>query len=219
MRLNYKQLFECLLELLLPRSRAVREIEAMSPADWRRRAGRAAGHLPPDTLALFDYGNKLTRQAIWELKYRGNKKITTLLADCLYEELAEELSLRKAFENFERPLLIPMPLSGKRQRQRGFNQSQFLAAALLERGGGRFFEAAREVLVKVKDTESQTKKNRAERLKNLSGCFAVRSPAKIAGRNVILLDDVTTTGATFEEARKTLARAGAGKILAVAVAH
>ncbi len=214
-----KKFFEYILELLLPRPEAVRNVEAMRPEDLRRRAPRARQNLPPDTLALFDYGNPLMRQAIWELKYRGNKKIAKLLADCLYEELAEELFERKSFEAFVRPLLIPMPLSKGRERQRDFNQCELLAAALEERGGGHFFEVGRDLLIKVRETESQTKKNRAERLKNLSGCFALSQPEKVSGRNIILLDDVTTTGATFEEARKTLAQAGARKILAVAAAH
>ncbi|MDO8591080.1 MAG: hypothetical protein Q7R65_03840 [bacterium] len=215
-----KKLFEYLLELLLPRPMAVREIEAMHPEDLRQRAGRAGGNLPPDTLALFDYKNSLVRQAIWELKYRGNKKIAMLLSDCLYEELTEELSERKVFETFDKPVLIAIPLSKNRERERGWNQCALLAAALEERGGGNnFFEVAQNILVKIKDTDSQTKKHRSERLKNLSGCFAVVDSAEILGRNIILLDDVTTTGATFEEARKTLTRSGARKVLAIAVAH
>ena len=214
-----KKILEYVLEFLLPRSNALRDIEAMKPEDMRVVAPPANTNLPPDTIALFDYQNSLVRQAIWELKYRGNKKVARLLANCLYEELVEELSERKTFEMFEKPLLIPIPLSKRRERERGFNQCELLATELQTRDDGNFFEVGRNILVKVKDTESQTKKNRVERLKNLSGCFAVPNPKKITGRNIILLDDVVTTGATIEEARKTLARGGAKKILAVALAH
>jgi len=215
-----QKIFEKLLELILPQAKSVQEIENLTPAELLKRAGRAQGNLPKDTLAIFDYKNPLMRQAIWELKYRGNKKIAALLADCLYDELAEEISERKAFENFTEPVLISIPISATRRRERGWNQTEILATALLKRGGsGAFFEIDTTILAKIKNTESQTKKNRAERLESLHGCFEINLPEKIAGRNIILLDDVTTTGATFEEARQTLTKAGAKKILAVAVAH
>jgi ComF family protein len=215
-----KKFIENLLDFLLPRSKMVQDIETITAEELRKRTPRSAGNLPSDTLALFDYKSPLIRQAIWELKYRGNKKVARLLAECLYEELVEEIVDRNSFGNFLEPILIPIPLSKARERERGWNQTEILASALLERGGSRnFFEVNRNILVKIKDTESQTKKNRAERLENLQGCFHVRSPEIIAGRNIILLDDVTTTGATFEEARKTLAQAGARKVLSVALAH
>jgi len=122
-----KKILEYVLEFLLPRSNALRDIEAMKPEDMRVVAPPANTNLPPDTIALFDYQNSLVRQAIWELKYRGNKKVARLLANCLYEELVEELSERKTFEMFEKPLLIPIPLSKRRERERGFNQCELLA--------------------------------------------------------------------------------------------
>ena len=78
-----QKIFEKLLELILPQAKSVQEIENLTPAELLKRAGRAQGNLPKDTLAIFDYKNPLMRQAIWELKYRGNKKIAALLADCL----------------------------------------------------------------------------------------------------------------------------------------
>lgn len=215
-----KKLFEQLLDFILPRSKAVRDIETITPEKLRELVGRPIANLPPDTLALFDYKNPLIRQAIWELKYRGNKKVATLLAECLYEELVEEIADRNSLYNFEQPILIPIPLSKKRLQERGWNQTELLTSALKERtGSNSFFEIRHDILTKTKDTESQTRKNRAERLRNLHDCFEIKSTEKILGRNIILLDDVTTTGATLEEARRTLLKSGAKKILSVAIAH
>lgn len=218
-----KKILEYLLDLVLPRPQNVRVLEEMNPEKFRAATSpselRAADHTPENPFTLFDYKHSLVRQAIWELKYRGNKKIAKLLAECLYEELVEELTERKTFENFEKPLLIPVPLSKKRLWERGFNQCELLADALETLDRENFFEVCRNVLIKVKDTESQTKNNRASRLKNLKNCFAVPRPEKIAGRNIILLDDVITTGATLDETRRTLKRAGVRKIFCVAVAH
>ncbi len=217
--MGIKKILEYLLDLVLPRSEKVRVLEEMSAEEFRAACqSRAALPLSPEkTLALFDYQKPLVRQAIWELKYRGNKKIAALLAQCLYEELAEELSERKTFGHFEKPLLVPVPLSKKRLRERGFNQCELLAD-VLKNLGGNFFEVRFDLLVKTKDTESQTSKNRARRLENLKGCFSVSRPEEVAGRNVIVLDDVVTTGATFEEARRTLQAAGA-RVMLAAVAH
>ena len=215
-----KDYMKRLLDFLLPRSKTVAEIESLTSEELRKRVPRSKNNLPENILALFDYKNPIIRQAIWELKYRGNKKVVALLAECLYEELAEEIAERKVFDSFELPILIPIPLSKKRKLERGFNQTELLSDGLLKHAStSTFFEVNNHILLKIKDTESQTKKNRTERLKNLRDCFSVQDPAKIAGRNIILLDDVITTGATFEEARKTLETAGARKVVAIAVAH
>lgn len=214
-----KKIFSYLLELILPQSKILREIDSLKPEDLKKMALRNSGNLPAHCLALFDYRQRLIRQMIWELKYRGNKKVACLFADYLYEELAEELSERHSFESFDRPILIPIPLSKTRLKERSFNQCELVTENLKKLNSGDFFEDGAGILVKIKDTVSQTKKNRSERLENLDGCFCVPNPAKISGRNIILFDDVTTTGATFDEARKTLKSAGAKKILSVALAH
>lgn len=219
------KILEYLLDLVLPQPKNVRLLEAMGPAAFRVAAtlGVAAINYSPSThektLTLFDYGLPIVRQAIWELKYRGNKKVASMLAECLYDELVEELSERRTFENFDTPLLIPIPLSKKRLRERGFNQCELLAEILETLDHGNCFAVDRNLLIKTRDSESQTKNNRTKRQENLRGCFSVAQPEKIAGRNIIILDDVTTTGATFEEARRTLLASGARKILCLAVAH
>src|SRR3989344_7136086 len=216
-----KKFLEYVLDFILPRSKNVRILEDMTPEKFRAAVAGSSGSdpAPKNALAVFDYKHPLVRQAVWELKYRGNKKITRLLAERIHEELVEELTERKSFENFEKPFLIPIPLSKKRLLERGFNQCELLVNALETLDGRNFFELRRDLLIKIRETESQTKKNRAKRLENLKECFSVPEPEQITGRNVILIEDVTTTGATFEEARRTLKRAGVRKILCVAIAH
>ena len=76
------------------------------------------------------------------------------------------------------------------------------------------------ILIKIKETEHQANiKERKDRLKNLSGSFSVKNAEMIKSRNIILIDDVITTGATLSEARKTLKQFGAKKIIAFTVAH
>ena len=78
----------------------------------------------------------------------------------------------------------------------------------------------KNVLIKIKETEHQANiKERRDRLKNLSDSFSVKNSKMIEGKNIILIDDVTTTGATLSEARKILKQSGAKKVIAFTVAH
>jgi ComF family protein len=110
--------------------------------------------------------------------------------------------------------IVPVPLHPRKQRHREFNQ-----AALLARSLGR--AVAKPVwtrhLRRVKDTESQTKLNADERAANLRGAFVARRPAALAGRRLVLVDDVFTTGATLDSCAKVLRRAGAVQVIALTV--
>jgi competence protein ComFC len=165
----------------------------------------------------------LARTAIWEIKYRGNKKIAATFSKLLYESILEELSDAALFSDFKSPLLIPIPASRRsikeRGFERGFNQCELIGKEIAKLDEGRNFEIAFDALAKIKETPHQSKlKNKAERLKNLSGCFKA-SEEKVSGRNIILIDDVITTGATMREAMKTLHEAGAKNIISLALAH
>jgi len=122
------------------------------------------------------------------------------------------------FENFINALVIPAPLSKKRFRERGFNQAELLARAFIRAQGGKL-EIASNALVKTKDTPHQADLSRSERLKNLKRCFSVVNPRAICGRNIILVDDVITTESTMNEMKKTLRKAGAKKVIGIAIAH
>lgn len=229
-----------LLDLLFPQKRLVRELEAADAADFASRAEKSEGCAGTDIISCFSYNDPKVRQAVWELKYRGNRKLAALLAACLYDELLAFLEEYAPLRNFYDPLLIPVPLSRRRERKRGFNQCELLCNELMRldsgasspprmrrgvessrRGGaeaGRNFTLS-HALRKTKDTQSQTKQDtRSKRLHNLRGCFAA-DRAQVEGRNIILIDDVATTGATLEEARRALYRAGTRKVIAITVAH
>lgn len=207
-----------ILDLLLPQKPLVRELLKMTPTEFAERARRADGRTGKEILSLFDYREPLVKEAVWMLKYRGNKTIATLLSALLYDELLSFLEEYAPLRNFTNPLLIPIPLSKKRLRERGFNQCELLTNGLEKLDGGRNFSLSTTALQKVKETPSQTKiESRAEREKNLKNCFSASD--KAAGRNIILIDDVSTTGATLEEARRTLLRAGARKVIAFTFAH
>src|SRR5258708_248719 len=169
---------------------------------------------------IFDYRHPPIRKAVWLLKYNGRKNIANIFAGAMHGRILEELSDRSIMENFRDPILMPIPLSPGRHRERGFNQAELISEKLeeIDRSAGGLGARAnlkmeKNILLKPKDTEHQARiQNRTKRLKNVVGSFIVKNNALIKGRNIILIDDVTTTGATLSEARKILKSAGARKI-------
>lgn len=120
----------------------------------------------------------------------------------------------------ERVLVSPVPLHPRRRWHRGFNQSELIARELVRRCDVPGIALApRSLLVRKRFTESQTGLSRDQRLANLRGAFSVPHPIKVANRNILLVDDVLTTGTTVGECARTLQRAGAASIYVVTVAR
>ena len=211
-----------ILELLFPRRCVVCLkrgtdlcAECLNKADLRQEP------LADWIISVFDYRDPIIKKSIWGLKYRNKKGIAEILAHPLYERLIEEMADLKTFHGFNnKTLLIPIPLSSKKRRTRGYNQSELLAEGLRKLDTENLFEIDRNVLTKNRETESQMEiKNRALRLKNPAGCFSISKPDLVKGRNVILIDDVVTTGATLTEAKRELKKAGVKKVIALTIAH
>ena len=117
----------------------------------------------------------------------------------------------------ENDLLIPVPLSRRVWRTRGFNQSAFIALNLARQFALRL---ETDLLVKTLETPHQASLKRRERIRNLAGpVFRIIDPAAVAGKRVLLCDDVTTTGTTLERAAVTLRAAGSGPVSAFTLAR
>jgi ComF family protein len=176
---------------------------------------------------LYDYRHPIIKKSLWLLKYSGKKRLASIFAENIYDKMMEELSELSLMENFTNAILIPIPLSPERYRERGFNQAELICRELIKINHLRHgvdMQLQKNILIKPKETEHQARiKDRQERLKNISGSFAIKSnPQNLAltkNGNIILIDDITTTGATLNEARKTLKQAGARKIIAFTIAH
>lgn len=169
-------------------------------------------------IAITSYKDKLIKRALWLLKFHNRRIIAESFGKRMYEELVTELSDREMFEHFVNPLIVPAPISKKRLHARGYNQAELLARSLVKYSDGTF-EIETNALKKIKETDRQAMiKERTKRLGNLRGSFRA-DPHKVHGRNIILIDDIVTSGATITEARRALKKAGARKILAITVAH
>jgi len=126
--------------------------------------------------------------------------------------IAQELQKRGALD-FD--VITWVPLSRKRERRRGYDQARILAEAL----GKHLDREARPLLQKVRDVPPQSHLNTAEeRRANISGCYAVCAPDRAAGKRVLLVDDIVTTGSTLSECARMLMLSGAERVWAAALA-
>jgi ComF family protein len=137
---------------------------------------------------------------------------------------AEALTrLDSAFERlrFEQAPILVIPVPDKaRRRQRGFSQAERIAQSALKfHPAGARLQLVPDLPLRTRDTASQIGLSSHQRRANLRGGFAVRRPGEVTGREVILMDDVYTTGATATECAQVLRRAGASKVRVAKVAR
>lgn len=175
--------------------------------------GRIDRANPPAAGGVFaasNYSDPILRKTIWLLKYKKTKNAAEPLTRLLRRRVWDKIKLKDA-------IVIPVPLSKKRFRERGFNQAEEIARRLQKMV---LCEMRNDILLKTIHTTSQVSiKDKKRRLDNLKGSFAVKNPEAVTGKNIILIDDVCTTGATIGEAKKVLKSAGAKKVIAIVVAR
>ncbi len=178
-------------------------------------------------ISPLSYRDARVRELLKSLKTRKDIELANTLGEYLYtssQDLLSELTLTK---NLRSSIIIPIPITKDRMHTRGFNQAELLAHAFAESYNRHsqtnnkvLFRS--DVLIKTKDTEKQaTVESREKRFINIQNSFAIHQQYEdlISGQYIILIDDITTTGATLLAARKTLLDAGAREVLCLAVAH
>lgn len=172
-----------------------------------------AGRLNMDhAAAIFYFEKQMALQRLLHLlKYKGSKDAGILLGRLCGSRLPET-----GFANAEG--LIPVPLYPKKEAQRGYNQSEVICNGISEITG---IPAQTDLVLRIKETESQTRKHRVERWQNMLDGFAATGSEDLQGRHFILVDDVVTTGATMESCAHVLMNAYKMRlsVLAVATGH
>jgi len=153
------------------------------------------------------------RGLIQLLKYERVTPVATPLGAMLAHAITELIASRDAT-----PVVIPVPLHKRRRRSRGFNQSELIAHAAVRHLPLRL-EVLSGALLRQRDTISQVGLSREERIENVRDAFRVAQPSRINGRDIVLVDDVMTTGTTLSECARVLKQAGAERVWAATVAR
>jgi ComF family protein len=169
---------------------------------WGRVPVQNAGAL------LFFTKDSLVQTLMSQLKYHHNKKVGILFGRLMGASIASE----EKFEQID--LIIPIPILHSKINSRGYNQSQVIAMGI-EQVWKR--PIVHDVLIKKNWSNSQTKKDRKARLLQIPDLFILNHPKSIEGKNILLVDDVLTTGATLEAAIASL-MTGSPASISIAVA-
>ncbi len=144
---------------------------------------------------LFFHKNGIVKSLLHQLKYKNQEEIGAFLGKWYAETLVGQRDFPKL------DAIVPVPLHPKKQRKRGYNQVTLFAKQLAHHSKTPYQD---QILIKTANTRTQTKKSRLNRLLGSRNLYEVRNPESIKGKNILLVDDVITTGATIESCAKAL---------------
>jgi len=179
------------------------------PSDTEACPNCAEMHYAFDrAVSLYLYEGAI-KTVIHNLKYSGFSRIADWLANIAFQTIQADTDLQSV------DMVCPVPLHRVRQRERGYNQSALIARAMAVKLQKPFQE---HILVKNRNTASQTAMSRTARLSNVRGSFRMGKSA-VRGKRILLVDDVFTTGSTVNEASRTLRAAGAAQVFVLTICH
>ncbi len=181
---------------------------------------RPENDLPEYVHALYEYRHPAIKKILTDAKYRkrfaGLKIFGRTMADALQDITSEYFELN----NYTKIILIPVPISKNRHKNRGFNQAEVLAKEILGNLKEPIYFLGGDIVIKIKDPIPQASiKNRNERLNSPVNTFQVIKPELLGGALCIIIDDITTTGGTIKELRRILLESGATNAIGLAIAH
>jgi ComF family protein len=187
-------------------------LEELSPVDPDFIRKDILARLKPcfldDLVVCFEFNSHL-QTVIHQIKYGKFEKLGMYMGRLA----ASKLTAPVLFPNAD--IIIPVPLHPSRQKERGFNQSYSIACG--------FFNSRKRLILKgalsrLRPTRTQTELDRNERCKNVQEAFAAKKPEVVDGKEIVLVDDVVTTGATLNECAHVLKKNGAALVSAITLA-
>ncbi len=156
--------------------------------------------------AIFDYDG-VFREKVLAFKQSGRKHIGHAFSPFIYEKYK---SLDIPFD-----MVIPMPISKEREKERGFNQADIL----IEDIESNEHNVRRDIIFKIKNTPHQTGLSKENRRVNLEGAFMVADKSLVKGKTILIVDDIYTTGSTMSQVAETLMKAKAKEVYGLTLAR
>lgn len=225
LRKIFRKISRFFLYIVAPEKESVKKLAGMESRDIARILP-AAGPIvclrdrAPNLSALFAYKDRRVKELVWEIKYRKNSALAERIGVLLYEKMLAQAQT----ENLREVILAPIPTSGVRRKERGFNQCEVICEAVMknfqkDKKVREIFSYEPNALAKIKNTPHQADLARDERLTNVAGSFAVPHPEKVRDKIIFIVDDVITTGQTITEAETALMGAGVKSVYGFSIAH
>ena len=218
-----RALYSAVLEAVFPTPAAELEALSMNGEQALSLLPRASQFPIAEACSIFSYKDERAWRLIWALKYKKSRRAAEITGYALNSIL--DVYARAA----GRIIIVPMPITQRRRRERGYNQCELLADAIEKIGSANNIFIIRDLLFRVRHKSRQTLKDRSHRLASAEDLFAVNEDAAqriknegIPVRNdelIIVIDDVVTTGGTIRDAVHTLRRAGFQNAFGLSVAH
>ncbi|HEY9583522.1 MAG TPA: hypothetical protein VJI66_00990 [Candidatus Paceibacterota bacterium] len=196
-----------IIDFIFPPSHLELELRLLSRQSALESLPRAGKPEFPFISAIFDYKSDLVKEMIWQIKYKKNKHAIRCAAYALQSRLQDNT------------MLIPIPISRKRRRERGYNQCELIVDEMIKINPN--LKKDSNLLMRTRHIDKQTFKNRKERIENIKNIFEVASALSAIENQekIAIIDDVTTTGSTLREAKDALFKAGFTNVETLAVAH
>ncbi len=160
--------------------------------------------------------NKTVQKLIYNFKYKPFlTDLKTVLSELFYESIIQNENFNSELKRGEW-VFVPIPLFPSKLRKRGYNQSEILAKEL----GKRFKILVKDVLKRTRDTKTQVGLSNVQRKGNIKDAFKILNPnSSILNPNILLVDDVVTTGSTLKEAARVLKKAGVKRVIGLTLAR
>lgn len=209
----FKTLYLTVLDAVFPISKEEEAVLSLRPEEAWKILPRARNFSTKEACSIFSYKDERMRKLVWALKYKKSRQAAAIGGFALHLIL-------QVYSDVAGPILvIPMPITKQRRRERGFNQCELLADAV-EACGSTDIRIIRDLLIRARHKSRQTMKTRGERIESAHELFKVNERESIPkDQLVIVIDDVITTGSTMKEAIQALRTAGFTKTFGLSLGH
>lgn len=191
-----KKLWEAIIEVIYPRENyciICGEDDCFGICDNCKRSINLIGEEHQEEIISCGYYGGVLKELILKFKYKSDFTAGDILAELLEAYITERF-------DYKEYIITYIPLSKKSLKVRGFNQCEYIAKKI----AGNLEINVIELFIKVKETKEQKKLKKDERFENIREAFAIKKGINVKNKRIILIDDVTTTGATLQEASKLL---------------
>lgn len=211
-------------DFLFPLSKEEKILYALSPQQALELFKRAPPSPIPDTISFFAYKDPCVRRMVWCIKYKRSLHCSIIAAYALKIMLTE---VKTKFPKIDLMYIIPMPITKRRRKERGYNQCEIICHELNNILNDHTIIIREDILIRTIHKSRQTLKDRSHRLESAKGIFSLTltkdttKNGNVLSQNslIIVLDDVITTGSTIKEAMDTFRREGFENVVGISVAH